>query len=149
TGNYEGTVNKLSNPGRNDTVTLTNGSAVVNDPSIVAADDGKMVTGVAGLPTPVYVGGVTVGASFHLDASADPNVVQDMNYTGLSGGGQIITLSKYGEVTAAQSPGPVPDIGRSSSTADTKGCPNGELRCATFWGYAHDSVEVVGFNSHG
>jgi hypothetical protein len=149
TGNYHGTINKISNPARTDAATATNGSAIVNDASITAADAGKMVTGT-GIPDPAFVEGVVAGVSFHISASANSfngALPVDAPYTGVTGAVSI-KISTYGDMTAAQSPGPVPDFGRSSSTASTNGC-NPELNCSTFWGYANDQVQVIAFGNHG
>lgn len=53
---------------RSDTCATTSGSATVTDTSIVAADQGRVVTG-AGIPANTYVGTVTPGASFLLSSS--------------------------------------------------------------------------------
>jgi hypothetical protein len=148
TGNYHGTVNVASNPQRTDAgATGTLGSAIINDAAITAADTGKMVTGT-GVPDPAFVEGVIPGVSFHISASANSfNGAAPVDWPATAAVAGV-KISTYGDMTAATSPGPVPDFGRSSSTADTKGCAT-ETFCSTFWGYANDMVEVIGFGTHG
>ena len=157
-GHAEGSVNALSNPGTtNASVVFHAGSAMVSDTSITTGDQGKLVTvsGDANVPQPVYVGTVTAGASFLLSASQTAQ--KDDPYLGGSdSAAETITLSKYGCLPAGPTGGPVYDFGRSSSVAGgNSGCSYSadstltELGGTTFWGYAHDSVEVYGFNGNG
>ncbi len=150
--NYEGTAHTLTNTVRSDAVTFNAGSATVNDPSITAADRGKLVTSAdANVPKPVYVGTVTPGVSFSLSATADPSQQKDDPYLGGSTVAGTANISRYGCIPAGTSAGPVPDFGRSSSTPTLTGNSDcgSELNATTFWGYAADQIEVLGFNQHG
>ena len=151
TQSYEGTVNTFSNPAvrTDNNVTLTNGSAVVGDTAATANDVGLMVTSATtGFPTPVYVGAVNPGVSLSLSASKTAQ--KDDPFTGTTTSTASITLSKYGCLNATTSAGSVPDFGRSSSTPSGSGVADcgAELNGTTFWGYAHDSVEVGGFGAN-
>jgi hypothetical protein len=146
--NEEGTVNPINNPSRTDSVTLVNGSAVVTDNSITAADNGKSIASASpGIPRASYITSINTGAhTFHL--SSAPNTDIDVNATaGATINATIATYDCVGSETGAMS-----DYARSSLTPTLLGsvAPCGDdLRADTFWGYAQDGVEVFGLNTHG
>jgi hypothetical protein len=146
TGVHQGTVNDLVNPSTTHSVGTTSGSSTVTDASIAAGDLGKSVRAV-GIPEGAFVGSVNAGVSFTL--SSAPNVNNALTATATAGG-VTATFAKYG--CAGNTTNTLPDFARSSRAASTSGgsapCGN-ELAADTFWGYAQDGVEVVGFNHHG
>jgi ABC-type phosphate transport system substrate-binding protein len=161
-GHYEGTVNILSNPGRTDgNVLFHANSAIVQDDAITNADVGKLISGTGDpkVPSPAYVGTILANTpvghtSFTI--SATPNSQQDDPYqNSVDSAALSMTVSRYGCIAPGPTGGPVPDIGRSSSVAGgLSGCTNSqsgttaaaEFGASTFWGYAHDSVEVYGIH---
>ena len=149
TGTQQGTVNKIDQGAgypRTDSVGTTSGSATVNDPSIKSADLGMSVR-ATGIPEGTFVGSVTPGTSFTLSSAA--NINRTLTATATASGVSA-TIAKYGCVNGTT--GPNPDFARSSRAAATSGgaapCGN-ELAADTFWGYAQDGVELIGFNHHG
>ena len=161
-GHYEGTVNTLSNPGRTDTAVIFHAnSATAQDDSITTADTGKLITtSDSHVPSPVYVGTIlpnTPAGHTSFMLSASQSAQKDDPYNNSSDSpAESITVSRYGCLPVGPTGGPVPDIGRSSSVAGgNTNCTNSasastsELGGTTFWGYAHDSVEVYGFNVNG
>jgi hypothetical protein len=153
-GTHEGSVNPINNTSRTDTdgvggatVTVTGGSPTVTDSVATSADEGKSVSG-PGIPVNTYVGpGTVTGGQFGLSSAPDQN--RPINATA---GGTSVTIQPYACVNGTT--GPNVDVARSSRAERTSGantaapCAN-ELIADTFWGYAQDGVEVIGFNHHG
>jgi hypothetical protein len=137
-----GTANPLPNPARlAESATVTGGSNIVTDATMTTADIGRSIAGV-GIPINTYIGPASTAGSIHLSSAPDQQF--DINATA---SGTSVDIKQYACVGTTSHH--APDFARSSRAPGTASICSNELTADTFWGFAQDGVQVVGFNQHG
>jgi hypothetical protein len=103
---------------RTDTAGTTSASATVTDTSILAADQGRPVSGT-GIPTGSYVGTVTPGTSFLLSSSPTSQVAATATVTNASASITLASAARDANEAIVLSPIVWPDGSTGTFTTDT------------------------------